>query len=251
MKVNPERAVDSRYHSPPSMPDQYHILLVEDEEHLQEALQLNLQMEGYDVTIAGDGAKALSWVAQAHFDLIIMDVMLPEIDGISVTETIRLTNREVPILMLSARDSSDYRITGLRKGADDYLTKPFHLEELLLRIGKLIEKNTKQKQVTSFPEKFEFGGNVLDFSLRQAITFRGETLQLTKKEWLLLRLLLENKGEVVAREKILQMVWGYQVYPNTRTIDNFILNFRKYFEEDSKQPRYFHSVRGIGYRFNE
>jgi two-component system alkaline phosphatase synthesis response regulator PhoP len=153
--------------------------------------------------------------------------------------------------MLSARDSSDYRITGLRKGADDYLTKPFHLEELLLRIGKLIEKNTKQKQVTSFPEKFEFGGNVLDFSLRQAITFRGETLQLTKKEWLLLRLLLENKGEVVAREKILQMVWGYQVYPNTRTIDNFILNFRKYFEEDSKQPRYFHSVRGIGYRFNE
>lgn len=251
MKVNPERAVDSRYHSPPSMPDQYHILLVEDEEHLQEALQLNLQMEGYDVTIAGDGAKALSWVAQAHFDLIIMDVMLPEIDGISVTETIRLTNREVPILMLSARDSSDYRITGLRKGADDYLTKPFHLEELLLRIGKLIEKNTKQKQVTSFPEKLEFGGNVLDFSLRQAITFRGETLQLTKKEWLLLRLLLENKGEVVAREKILQMVWGYQVYPNTRTIDNFILNFRKYFEEDSKQPRYFHSVRGIGYRFNE
>lgn len=233
------------------MPDQYHILLVEDEEHLQEALQLNLQMEGYDVTIAGDGAKALSWVAQAHFDLIIMDVMLPEIDGISVTETIRLTNREVPILMLSARDSSDYRIAGLRKGADDYLTKPFHLEELLLRIGKLIEKNNKQKQVSSFPEKFEFGGNVLDFGLRQVTTFRGETVQLTKKEWLLLRLLLENKGEVVAREKILQMVWGYQVYPNTRTIDNFILNFRKYFEADSKQPRYFHSVRGIGYRFTD
>ena len=233
------------------MPDQYHILLVEDEEHLQEALQLNLRMEGYDVTIAGDGAKALSWAAQAHFDLIIMDVMLPEVDGISVTETIRLTNREVPILMLSARDSSDYRIAGLRKGADDYLTKPFHLEELLLRIGKLIQKNSKQKQVTTVPERFEFGGNVLDFGLRQVITFRGETLQLTKKEWLLLRLLIENKSEVVPREKILQMVWGYQVYPNTRTIDNFILNFRKYFEKDSKQPRFFHSVRGIGYRFND
>lgn len=233
------------------MPDQYHILLVEDEEHLQEALQLNLRMEGYDVTIAGDGAKALSWVAKAHFDLIIMDVMLPEVDGISVTETIRLTNREVPILMLSARDSSDYRIAGLRKGADDYLTKPFHLEELLLRIGKLIQKNSKQKQVTTVPERFEFGGNVLDFGLRQVITFRGETLQLTKKEWLLLRLLIENKSEVVPREKILQMVWGYQVYPNTRTIDNFILNFRKYFEKDSKQPRFFHSVRGIGYRFND
>jgi two-component system alkaline phosphatase synthesis response regulator PhoP len=233
------------------MSDKYHILLVEDEEHLQEALQLNLQMEGYDVTVAGDGAKALSWVTQAHFDLIIMDVMLPEIDGISVTETIRLTNREVPILMLSARDSSDYRIAGLRKGADDYLTKPFHLEELLLRIGKLIEKNNKQKQVASLPEKFEFGGNVLDFGLRRVTTFRGEKLQLTKKEWLLLRLLLENKGEVVPREKILQMVWGYQVYPNTRTIDNFILNFRKYFEQDSKQPRYFHSVRGVGYRFDD
>jgi two-component system alkaline phosphatase synthesis response regulator PhoP len=233
------------------MPEKYHILLVEDEEHLQEALQLNLRMEGYDVTVAADGAKALSWVAQAHFDLIIMDVMLPEIDGISVTETIRLTDREVPILMLSARDSSEYRITGLRKGADDYLTKPFHLEELLLRIGKLIEKNNKQKKATTLPERFEFGGNILDFGLRQAITFRGETLQLTKKEWLLLRLLLENKGEVVAREKILQMVWGYQVYPNTRTIDNFILNFRKYFEEDSKLPRYFQSVRGIGYRFSD
>jgi two-component system alkaline phosphatase synthesis response regulator PhoP len=233
------------------MPEQKHILLVEDEERLQEALQLNLQMEGYEVMVASDGAKALSLVEQAHFDLIVLDVMLPEIDGISVMETIRLTNQDVPILILSARNTSDDRITGLRKGADDYLTKPFHLEELLLRIGKLIEKNNKQKQRGNLSDIYQFGGNRLQFSSRKAVTFRGEELQLTKKEWLLLRLLIENKGEVVTREKILQMVWGYQVYPNTRSIDNFILSFRKYFEQDSKQPSFFHSVRGVGYRFTD
>jgi two-component system alkaline phosphatase synthesis response regulator PhoP len=166
-------------------------------------------------------------------------------------ETIRLTNQDVPILILSARNTSDDRITGLRKGADDYLTKPFHLEELLLRIGKLIEKNNKQKQRGNLSDIYQFGGNRLQFSSRKAVTFRGEELQLTKKEWLLLRLLIENKGEVVTREKILQMVWGYQVYPNTRSIDNFILSFRKYFEQDSKQPSFFHSVRGVGYRFTD
>lgn len=233
------------------MAEQYHILLVEDEEHMQEALLLNLRMEGYEVTIASDGESALNYFQQAHFDLIIMDVMLPEMDGINVTETIRLTNREVPILMLSARNSSDYRISGLRKGADDYLAKPFHLEELLLRIGKLIDKNQQHKPVHSLPDRVVFGGNTLQFSSRQVTTFRGKQLQLTKKEWLLLRLLMENNNEVVPREKILQMVWGYQVYPNTRTIDNFILNFRKYFEEDSRQPRFFHSVRGVGYRFTQ
>jgi len=233
------------------MAEQYHILLVEDEEHMQDALLLNLRMEGYEVTIASDGESALNYFQQAHFDLIIMDVMLPEMDGISVTETIRLTNREVPILMLSARNSSDYRISGLRKGADDYLAKPFHLEELLLRIGKLIDKNQQHKPVHPLPDRVVFGGNTLQFSSRQVTTFRGKQLQLTKKEWLLLRLLMENNNEVVPREKILQMVWGYQVYPNTRTIDNFILNFRKYFEEDSRQPRFFHSVRGVGYRFTQ
>lgn len=233
------------------MAEQYHILLVEDEVHMQDALLLNLRMEGYEVTIASDGESALNYFQQAHFDLIIMDVMLPEMDGISVTETIRLTNREVPILMLSARNSSDYRISGLRKGADDYLAKPFHLEELLLRIGKLIDKNQQHKPVHPLPDRVVFGGNTLQFSSRRVTTFRGKQLQLTKKEWLLLRLLMENNNEVVPREKILQMVWGYQVYPNTRTIDNFILNFRKYFEEDSRQPRFFHSVRGVGYRFTQ
>jgi len=223
--------------------------LVEDEEHLQEALKLNLELEGYEVTCTSDGASAIRLCEQAHFDLIIMDVMLPEMDGISATEAIRLQNREVAILILSARDTSDYKVRGLRLGADDYLTKPFHLEELLLRIGKLIEKNNKSQQLVSLSDTFQFGGNTIYFSAQKAINFAGQELSLSKKEIMLLRLLIEHQQEVVPREKILQLVWGYQVYPTTRTIDNFILNFRKYFERDSRQPRFFHSVRGVGYRF--
>jgi two-component system alkaline phosphatase synthesis response regulator PhoP len=225
------------------------ILLVEDEEHLQEALKLNLELEGYEVTCASDGATAIQLVEQAHFDLIIMDVMLPEMDGISATEAIRLQNREVAILILSARDSGEDKVKGLKLGADDYLTKPFHLEELLLRIGKLIEKNNKSLQLVTLPDMYRFGGNTLQFTAQKATNFSGKELSLSKKEIMLLRLLIEHENEVVTREKILQMVWGYQVYPTTRTIDNFILNFRKYFEPDSRQPQFFHSVRGVGYRF--
>src|SRR4249919_113550 len=192
------------------------VLLVEDEENLHEALKLNLELEGYDVTSAYDGATAIKTLQGEYFDLIILDVMLPEMDGISVAESIRLSNNEVPILILSAKNSSADKVLGLKKGADDYMTKPFNLEELLLRVQKLSEKN-----------------------------------QLSKKEGMLLKLLIENKNEVVPREKILQVVWGYNVYPTTRTIDNFILNFRKYFEEDSRNPKYFHSVRGVGYKYAE
>lgn len=225
------------------------ILLVEDEEHLQEALKLNLELEGYEVTCATDGASAIRLFEQAHFDLIIMDVMLPEMDGISATEAIRLQNREVAILILSARDSGEDKVKGLKMGADDYLTKPFHLEELLLRIGKLIEKNNKSLQLVTLPDVYQFGGNTIQFTAQKATNFSGNEFGLSKKEVMLLRLLIEHEHEVVPREKILQMVWGYQVYPTTRTIDNFILNFRKYFEPDSRQPRFFHSVRGVGYRF--
>lgn len=225
------------------------ILLVEDEENLQEALKLNLELEGYEVTTASDGAAALKAVENEYFDLIIMDVMLPEIDGISVTESIRLRRNEVPILILSAKNQSSDRVLGLKKGADDYLTKPFNLEELLLRVEKLIEKNKKLQDKETIGDTYRFGNNTVDFKALEAINFRGETIQLSKKESMLLQLLIENEGEVVTREKILQAVWGYNVYPTTRTIDNFILNFRKYFEEDSRNPRYFHSARGVGYKF--
>jgi two-component system alkaline phosphatase synthesis response regulator PhoP len=227
------------------------ILVVEDEENLKEALKLNLELEGYEVSCAGNGLEALRKVENEFFDLVIMDVMLPEVDGISVTESIRLQNNDVPILIVSAKSSSADRVLGLKKGADDYLIKPFNLEELFLRVQKLIDKNKRMSKGSSLGDVYAFGGNEIDFKAQQARNFRAETIELSKKEVMLLKLLIENKNEVVSREKILQAVWGYQVFPTTRTIDNFILNFRKYFEKDPRNPIYFHSARGVGYKYSE
>src|SRR4030095_15666632 len=196
------------------------ILLVEDEENLHEALKMNLELEGYQVTSAFDGINAMKAVQNEYFDLIILDVMIPELDGFSVTQNIRLTNTEVPILILSAKNTSADRVAGLKKGADDYLTKPFNLEELLLRVQKLIEKNKRMQEKDSVGDTYQFGKNTIDFKAQEAITKNGERIQISKKEAMLLKLLIENKNEVVPREKILQTVWGYNVYPTTRTIDN-------------------------------
>lgn len=224
------------------------ILLVEDEENLHETLKLNLELEGYEVSSAYNGREALHKMDAEYFELVILDIMLPEIDGISVLETMRLNKIESPVLILSARNTSADRILGLRKGADDYLTKPFELEELLLRVQKLASKNSSRlSDQTS--NRYSFGGHSVDFKSQVATLKNGEQVPLSKKEAMLLQLLLDHSNEVITREKILQTVWGYNVYPNTRTIDNFILNFRKYFEEDSRNPRYFHSVRGMGYKF--
>lgn len=227
------------------------ILLVEDEENLHEALKLNLELEGYEVSSSFNGATALKAIGNEYFDLIILDIMLPEIDGFGVIESIRVSNNEIPILILSAKNTSADRVAGLKKGADDYLTKPFNLEELLLRVQKLIAKNKRLQDKDYITEQYQFGPCMIDFKAQEAITISGERIQLSKKETMLLKLLIENKNEVVPREKILQTVWGYQVYPTTRTIDNFILNFRKYFETDSRNPRYFHAVRGVGYKYAE
>jgi two-component system alkaline phosphatase synthesis response regulator PhoP len=229
----------------------YSILLVEDEENLQEALKLNLELEGYEVSSSFDGADALQKVQREHFDLIVLDVMLPELDGISVCEAIRLQNMQMPILILSAKNSSADRVLGLKKGADDYLTKPFNLEELLLRVDKLIQKNIQLSDKPTASHRHVFGKNSVDFKALLGENKKGEKISLTKKEAMLLKLLIDNKNEVVTREKILQAVWGYNVYPTTRTIDNFILNFRKYFEDDSRHPQYFHAVRGVGYKFTQ
>jgi two-component system alkaline phosphatase synthesis response regulator PhoP len=232
------------------MPDKkFSILLVEDEENLQEALKLNLELEGYEITGAYDGAEALAAVQKEFFNLIILDIMLPEVDGITVCETIRLSNPDIPILILSAKNSSADRVLGLKKGADDYLTKPFNLEELLIRVNNLIKKSERLSSKQPIPDVYSFGKNKIDFKASEASTKSGSKVTLTKKEIMLLKLLIENRNEVVTREKILQVVWGYNVYPTTRTIDNFILNFRKYFEEDSRDPVYFHSVRGVRYKF--
>jgi len=227
------------------------ILLVEDEENLHETLKLNLELEGYSITSAYDGSAAMKAVDNEYFDLIIMDIMLPEIDGISVTQNIRIANNDVPILILSAKNNSEDRVLGLKKGADDYLTKPFNLEELLLRVQKLVHKNNKLQNRSTISDTYTFGGHTINFKAQGATTANGEKIELSKKEAMLLKLLIENKNEVVPREKILQSVWGYNVYPTTRTIDNFILNFRKYFEQDSRNPKYFHSVRGVGYKYAE
>ncbi len=225
------------------------ILLVEDETGLHETLKLNLEWEGYDVTSAYDGLQAMQQLQSAYFDLVILDIMLPGMDGFSVLETLRLQKVESPVLILSARNASSDRIAGLKKGADDYLTKPFELEELLLRVANLVNKGKALQQQQSVNETYSFGGHTLDFKAQMAHTKDGIGVALSKKEAMLLQLLVTNPNEVITREKILQSVWGYQVYPTTRTIDNFILNFRRHFEEDSRQPRFFHSVRGVGYKF--
>jgi len=227
------------------------ILLVEDEENLRSTIKLNLEFEGYEVKAVEDGKKAISEFNSARFDLVILDVMLPEISGFTVCETIRLTNADIPILFLTAKNSSQDKIQGLKIGADDYLTKPFNLEELLLRVQNLLKRSQKKQGIESNLHEYSFGKNKVNFITYEIETYKGEKLTLTKKEVLLLKLLIERKNEVVSRDHILQTVWGYDVYPSTRTIDNFILVFRKYFEQNPREPRYFHSIRGVGYKFTD
>jgi two-component system alkaline phosphatase synthesis response regulator PhoP len=224
------------------------ILLVEDEENIRDVVKLNLEMEDYEVITTGNGRKAIQYFHEQHFDLLVLDVMLPEIDGFQICEQVRLTNLDVPIIFLTAKDTPPDRIMGLKKGADDYLTKPFNLEELLLRVNNLIKRSVKSPGNT--PEIYNFGVNQINFKTYQARGSQGN-FNLTKKEAMLLKLLIDRKNEVVSRPQILQSVWGYDVYPSTRTIDNFILSFRKYFEVDPRNPAFFHSVRGIGYKYVE
>ena len=231
------------------MPEQEkkRILLVEDEKHLAETIKLNLEIEDYHPGLVHDGLSAINKFKEQKFDLVILDIMIPNIDGIAVCENIRLHNAVVPIMFLSAKSSAEDRVLGLKKGGDDYLTKPFNLEELLLRIKKLLNRRDDGETKQNFLD-FSFGDNYVNFDSYEAKGVSGH-FSLTKKEALLLKLLIDNKNEVVSREKILQTVWGYSVYPSTRTIDNFILAFRKYFEPDPKNPVHFKSLRGVGYKF--
>ena len=231
------------------MPEQEkkRILLVEDEKHLAETIKLNLEIEDYHPVLVHDGLSAINKFKEQKFDLVILDIMIPNIDGIAVCENIRLHNAVVPIMFLSAKSSAEDRVLGLKKGGDDDLTKPFNLEELLLRIKKLLNRRDDGETKQNFLD-FSFGDNYVNFDSYEAKGVSGH-FSLTKKEALLLKLLIDNKNEVVSREKILQTVWGYSVYPSTRTIDNFILAFRKYFEPDPKNPVHFKSLRGVGYKF--
>lgn len=222
------------------------ILVVEDEKDLADTIKLNLELEDYHPIVVHDGLDAIAAFKEQSFDLVILDIMIPSVSGIEVCENIRLQDSTTPIMFLSAKGRSEDRILGLKKGGDDYLTKPFNLEELILRIDNLITRNetNSSNSITSY----SFGNNSVDFDSYEAVGKQGK-FTLTNKESLLLKLLIENEGEVVSRERILQAVWGYSVYPSTRTIDNFVLAFRRYFEEDQKNPQFFISLRGVGYKF--
>jgi two-component system alkaline phosphatase synthesis response regulator PhoP len=176
--------------------------------------------------------------------------MLPEMDGYTLCRKIRMENTEVPILFLSAKGSGNERVQGLKIGADDYLAKPFNLQELLLRVNNLLKRSMQSAPSRIQVQYLRFGGNEVNFATYEIKTFRGEKQTLSKREIHLLKLLTEKKNEVVSREEILKNVWEYDIYPSTRTIDNYIVNFRKYFEKDPRNPRYFLSVRGVGYKFS-
>lgn len=223
------------------------ILLVEDEESLQDTIKLNLELEGYDVSAVNNGKTALEEFARKRFDLVILDVMLPEVDGFTICQTIRLDNHKVPILFLTAKSSAEDRVFGLKIGGDDYLTKPFNLDEFLLRVQSLLKRsgNETEKAFTTF----SFGKCSIDFDAFTVTSIKGEEIQLSKREMKLLRLFVERRNEVLSRETILETVWGYDIFPSTRTIDNYILAFRKYFEKDPKDPKHFLSVRSVGYKF--
>lgn len=224
------------------------LLLVEDEESLRSTLRMNFELEGYDVTAAVRGGEALERIRGARFDGIVLDVMLPDVDGFTICETVRLEGDRTPVLFLTARTNAADRVRGLRTG-DDFLAKPFDLQELLLRVEKLVAR-APEGTAAPLPAQYTFGSNTVDFGTYEIMGQRGLKKRLTQREMLLLRLLTERAGEVVSREEILQKVWGYDVFPTTRTIDNFIVAFRKYFEVNPHDPRHFLSVRGVGYTFH-
>lgn len=228
------------------------ILVVEDEENMLDALKTNLELEGYEVVTADKGDLAVKKFNEERFNLVLLDVMLPNLNGYQVCEAIRRKNNELPILFLTAKDTSEDKIAGLKLGADDYLTKPFNLEELLLRVKILIKHSYKGTRQAKQFQTAKFGDNEIDFINLTAKTHGGKKqIELTRREAALLKLLIDKKNQVVSRQEILTSVWGYDVFPTTRTIDNFILKFRKYFEKKSGGAEYFHSIRGVGYKFTE
>jgi two-component system, OmpR family, alkaline phosphatase synthesis response regulator PhoP len=224
------------------------ICVVEDELSISQLLEINLTLEGYECEVHSDGKSALEAIQSKKFDLILLDVMLPLVDGINVCEIIRLEDNDIPILMLTAKNSSQDRIDGLRAGADDYLVKPFNLEELLLRVGKLLKRAVPK--TNEMYNEFSFGQFNINFLTYEVNNAKGLVTTLSKRQIMLIKLLIDRQGKVVSRQEILEKVWGFDVYPTTRTIDNYIVEFRKIFERNPKNPVHFCSVRGVGYKFS-
>ena len=221
------------------------ICLIEDEENIDELIRLNLELEGFTVRSFQNGMRAKEMIDEViQYDLIILDVMLPEYSGFDLCKDIRALS-DTPILFLSAKGIATDRIHGLKLGANDYLAKPFDLEELILRIRNLVSSKTDQKI-----KSIQIGEVKVNFSSFEAHNNNGEIIHVfSKREIELLELFNENEGKVVSRDLILDKLWGKDNFPTSRTIDNYILTFRKIFENDPKNPIFFHSVRGVGYRF--
>jgi DNA-binding response OmpR family regulator len=237
--------------------DKKRVLVVEDEDHIAEGLKLNLELKGYTVRIVPDGIAALKDWKEWRPDLIVLDIMLPGIDGLSVLRNIRLEDKRIPILILSAKGDPEDKVKGFSHGTDDYLSKPFNLEELLLRVERLLfrarrgggEGAQNVTDLSVLDPIYIFGGNRIDFNTLTAKGHSGE-IRLTEQEAKLLKLLIANRGKPISRRKLLEIGWGYARGTKSRTIDNFIVRFRKYFEKDPKEPVYFKSLRSVGYIFD-
>ena len=225
------------------------ILLVEDDPHLAKGLRFNLEREGYEVSLVDNGVSALDLLREKDFDLLILDLMLPTMGGLDVARKIRETNMRFPILMLTAKSTKKDKEIGFEAGADDYLTKPFHLPELLLRVKGILRRWEWYKDPVHDQEIFRFGEMWINFGTGKANGIDGE-FYLTTKEVLVMNLLVEKKGDVVTREELLEKVWGYDPETETRTVDNFISRLRKYFEKKPQKPRHIITVREKGYQFD-
>ena len=223
------------------------LLVVEDEAHLAEVVADNLRLEGYEVDVVGDGNDALASIATSCPDLVLLDVMLPGVDGFTVCDTLRREGNRVPILFLTAKGSRDDRVRGLELGGDDYLGKPFDLVELILRVKAILRRGQWMAEPSPAGDTLVLGEAKIDFATHMA-QVRGRAIELSPKETLILRCLAEQPGVVVSRAEIVDRVWGYDAFPTLRTVDNFIVRLRRQLEPDPKNPRYIHTVRGAGYR---
>lgn len=227
---------------------QSRILLVEDETHIAQGLIFNLELENFLVTHTETGTAAMEAFNSRHYDLVVLDLMLPDIHGIDLCRQMRKEAPQLPILMLTALGEEQDRVNGLKEGADDYLTKPFSLDEFLLRVRGMLKRSSwyQPKQIKT--EDYRFGSNLIDLKNLEAITANGK-LRLTELEGRMLATFFDHEDETLARTELLKSVWGMAEDTETRTLDNFIVRLRKYFEDDPAQPKHFLTVRGRGYRF--
>jgi len=228
------------------MPTPYNILIVEDEESLASTLALNLKLENYLVIVARSGNEALKLFTKnrSTLNLVLLDVMLPDINGFDLCKEFKVLEPELPVIFLTAKNQTADKIGGLKLGADDYITKPFDLEELLLRISNLLKRTQKETETV-----FSFGNCSINFLTYEIVDVRGNNQNLSKREIGLLELLTSQPNKVISRDEIIEKLWDVNENASSRTIDNYILNFRKYFEINPKEPLHFHSIRGVGYKF--